>query len=82
MPSVGIIVFLYAVGVLMLVAEIFIPSHGILSVAGVGFLVFAVVKTFDYGNIAGTGGVVACFIFVPAAGLGMAPTPQLNCSEH
>ena len=67
MSDVAILVLLYAAGVLLLVAEIFIPSHGVLSVAGVGFLVAAVIKTFSYGGReAGTVAVFACVVFVPA----------------
>ncbi len=67
MSDVSILILLYAVGVLMLVAEIFIPSHGILSVAGIGFLMSAVYKTFVYGGReAGIVAVFACLVFVPA----------------
>ena len=66
MSDVGILIMLYAAGVLLLVAEIFIPSHGVLTVAGLGFLVAAVVKTFSYGGRdAGTIAVLACMVFVP-----------------
>ena len=67
MSEVSILILLYAVGVLFLVGEIFIPSHGILTLAGLGFLVAAVVKTFTYGGRdAGIVAVFACLIFVPA----------------
>ena len=67
MSDLGIVILFYAVGVLMLIAEIFIPSHGILSVVGVGFLVTAVVKTFTYGGReAGIIAVFACLVFIPA----------------
>lgn len=70
MSDVSILILLYAVGVLMLVAEIFIPSHGILSVAGIGFLMAAVYKTFIYGGReAGIVAVFACLVFVPAFAL-------------
>lgn len=66
MSEVAILAVLYAVGVLVLVGEIFIPSHGVLSLAGIGFLVAAVVKTFDYaGREAGIIAVFACLVFVP-----------------
>ncbi|MBI4716329.1 MAG: hypothetical protein HY763_00835 [Planctomycetes bacterium] len=66
----GIIVLLYAVGVLILVAEVFIPSHGILSVLGVGFLVAGIVKTFAFGGReAGLIAVTACMLFLPAFAL-------------
>lgn len=67
MPEWGILILFFAVGVAMLVAEIFIPSHGVLSVVGLGFLIAAVVKTFSYGGReAGIIAVFACLIFVPA----------------
>lgn len=66
MSDIGILVILYGVGVLILVSEIFIPSHGILSVAGIGFLIAGVVKTFSYGGReAGVIAVFACVFFVP-----------------
>lgn len=66
MSEIGVITLLYVVAVLILVAEIFIPSHGVLSVAGVGFLLAAVVKTFLVGGRdAGLISVLACFIFLP-----------------
>ncbi len=66
MSEVGILTLLYCLGVAILVAEIFIPSHGILSVAGLGFLIAAVVKTFSYGGRgAGIIAIFACLVFVP-----------------
>lgn len=67
MSEVGIIIVLYAVGVLFLVCEIFIPSHGILTLAGLGFLIAGVTKTFTAGGRdAGIIAVFACLVFVPA----------------
>lgn len=67
MSDMFILFLLYGVGVLMLLAEIFIPSHGILTVAGLGFLGAAVVKTFGYGGRdAGIVAVFACAVFLPA----------------
>ncbi|UCE61061.1 MAG: hypothetical protein JSU63_04790 [Phycisphaerales bacterium] len=67
MSDVGILILLYCLGVLILVAEIFIPSHGILSVAGLGFLIAAVVRTFSYGGReAGVIAIFACVVFVPS----------------
>ena len=66
MSDVAILVVLYALGVLILVSEIFIPSHGILSLFGIGFLVVAVAKTFSYGGReAGVIAVFTCLVFVP-----------------
>jgi len=65
--EVAILILLYAVGILFLLVEIFIPSHGILTLAGLGFLVAAVVKTFNVGGKeAGIIAIFACLIFLPA----------------
>ena len=67
MSDVLSIALLFGVGVIMLVAEVFIPSHGILTVVGLGFLIAGIVKTFGYGGRdAGIITVFACMIFVPA----------------
>ena len=67
MSELSILILLYVVGIAMLVAEIFIPSHGVLSVVGLGFLIAAVAKTFDYGGReAGIISVFACLILIPA----------------
>lgn len=66
MPELGVLILLYAVGMLILLAEIFIPSHGVLTVAGLLFLGAAVVKTFDVGGrSAGVTSVVLCLILLP-----------------
>lgn len=66
MSDVTILALLYTLGVLILVAEIFIPSQGVLMIAGLGFLVAAVVKTFNYGGReAGIIAVIACMVFLP-----------------
>jgi membrane-bound serine protease (ClpP class) len=66
MSEVLILVVLYAVGVLFLVAEVFIPSHGILTVVGLGFLIAGVVQTFNIaGHDAGVIAIFACLVFVP-----------------
>jgi membrane-bound serine protease (ClpP class) len=67
LSEVSILVLLFVIGVLTLVAEIFIPSHGVLSLAGLGFLAAAVYKTFTYaGREAGIIAVFACLVFIPA----------------
>ncbi len=66
MSDVAILITLYVIGALILVAEIFIPSHGILTLAGVGFLVAAVTKTFSYGGReAGIVAVLTCMVLLP-----------------
>ncbi|MDO8631284.1 MAG: hypothetical protein Q7R41_12400 [Phycisphaerales bacterium] len=66
MSEVGIITLLFAAGVLVLIAELFIPSHGFLTVIGIGLLVAGVVQTFRFeGERAGGIATVACLIGLP-----------------
>ncbi|HNQ22843.1 MAG TPA: NfeD family protein [Phycisphaerae bacterium] len=66
MSEAMILTVLYLAGILVLVAEIFIPSHGILTVVGIGLLVAGIVRTFmDFGREAGVVAVLACMIVVP-----------------
>jgi len=61
-----VLVLLYGFGVLLLLAEIFIPSYGILTVVGLGLLVAGIMQTFQHsGRDAGIIAVVACAVFVP-----------------
>jgi len=54
----------------MLVAELFIPSHAMLTLFGLGFLTAGVVMTFrTYGERAGTLAIFACLIALPSFGL-------------
>lgn len=66
MGALGIVMLLYTVAALLLIAEIFIPSHGILTIAGMAFLIGAIVKTFAYGNTAGAVSIVISAIALPA----------------
>jgi membrane-bound serine protease (ClpP class) len=67
MSELGIVALLFGVGIAMLIAELFIPSHAILTVAGVGFLTAGVVMTFrTYGEKAGTVAVLSCLVSLPA----------------
>ena len=66
MSEVAVIILLYGVGLLMLLAEIFLPSHGVLTVAGLGFLIAAIYKTFvTQGEMAGLVSILACFVLLP-----------------
>ncbi len=57
---------LFAAAAVVLVLEIFLPSHGVLTVVGVGVLIGAIVKTFDlYGPAAGTLAVIASAVGLP-----------------
>lgn len=67
MSEVTIIALLFGVGALVLIAELFIPSHGVLTVVGLGFLVAGVVQTFRVGGEkAGTIAILACLVALPA----------------
>lgn len=66
MPEVAFIALLFAAGVLVLVAELFIPSHGILGVLGVGLLIAGVVQTYRFGGErAGTVAGLSCLAALP-----------------
>ncbi len=55
----------YIVGMLILVAEVFLPSHGLLTVAGVGFLIAGIVMTFRISTGAGFVATIAVIIALP-----------------
>ena len=66
MSEIAILLLLFGVGVMMLVSELFIPSHGILTVVGVGFLIAGVVSTFQiYGEKAGAIAIICCLVALP-----------------
>lgn len=68
MPDIFLITVLFAVGAAMLVAEIFLPSHGVLSVVGLGFLIAAIVKTHQFaGPNAAIVAVLICLVLLPTA---------------
>jgi len=67
MSEIGIITLFYVIALVLLVAEIFIPSHGVLTVAGLGFLIVAVVKTFQISTNAGVVATLACIVLLPTA---------------
>jgi membrane-bound serine protease (ClpP class) len=65
--STGILLLvLFGLGAVVLIAEIFIPSQGVLSLLGLAFLIAAVIVTFrDYGRGPGVLAVGGCLVFVP-----------------
>lgn len=66
MSEVGVIALLFAAGVLLLLGDVFLPSHGILSVSALGLLIWAIARTFQYGGTnAGLVSLVACTVFLP-----------------
>ncbi|MDM8006198.1 MAG: hypothetical protein QUV05_08645 [Phycisphaerae bacterium] len=61
------IVLLYLVGTAILVAEVFIPSHGVLSVIAIATLGFAVYETFLISGVWGLVGLCILVVLIPAA---------------
>lgn len=70
MDPVWLIVVLFAVGLILLLLDIFFPSHGLLTVGGLGSLVVAVALTFQFGKFAGGLATIACLIVLPALAWG------------
>ena len=69
MSDLEVLLILYAVGVIVLIAEVFIPSQGVLFVVGTTCIIAAVVKTFIYGGRdAGMISVLACLTILPTMG--------------
>jgi len=66
MSEIVIIALLFGAGVLVLVAELFIPSHGFLGVLGVGLMIAGVVQTYRFGgDRAGTIAGLTCLAALP-----------------
>ena len=65
MSEIALLILLYAVAAVLLTSEIFIPSHGLLTIVGLGFLTIAIVRTFNFGNTAGTAAVIASVVLLP-----------------
>ncbi len=65
MDPVVSLVILYATGIAFLVADIFLPSHGFLTLGGLGFLAWAVWQTFSLSVWGGYVSLVLLAIFVP-----------------
>lgn len=65
MEDVLITALIYTVGAALLIAEIFIPSHGILGVAGLAFLTGAIVRTFGHSTFGGYAAVLLSLVLLP-----------------
>ncbi|HPD28852.1 MAG TPA: hypothetical protein PLL20_02575 [Phycisphaerae bacterium] len=61
------IVLLYLIGTAVLVAEIFIPSHGVLSLVAFAMLGFAVYETFQMSGLWGLVGLSSLAVLIPAS---------------
>jgi len=66
MDSTAVIVVLYVAGALLLVAEVFVPSHGLLTVGALICLGVAVYHTFGRTTTGGAIALIACITLVPA----------------
>lgn len=58
---------LYVIGVLFLIAEIFIPSSGVLTVASLSFLGMALYRTFQASTEAGYIAMLVLLVTLPTA---------------
>lgn len=67
MDSVGAIFFLYFVGVMLIAAELLLPSHGMLTIAALVCFGVAVYHTFGQNQTLGIVAALGCIVFVPAA---------------
>ena len=65
MDHLGIIILMYVAGMLLLVAEVFVPSHGLLTVAALVCMGIAVYQTFGRDTTAGVIGTACCLVAVP-----------------
>lgn len=65
MENVTLMVVLYSVGIVILVLEIFIPSHGVLSIAGLGFLIAGIWTAFKISSGVGYVSMILALILVP-----------------
>ncbi len=65
MPDLLGIVLLYTAAAVILVAELFIPSHGVLGLVGLGVLAFALYATFAVSSTAGVVATAAMVVILP-----------------
>lgn len=61
------ITILYAIALLLLLADFFLPSHGILTVAALGLLTYAIYLTFGISQEAGLISLAAVAVVVPVS---------------
>jgi len=67
--DISIIVLLFAIGVVVLFAELLIPSFGLLTVIAVGCFIGGIVVTFNtYGQTAGMITTICCLVGLPIGG--------------
>lgn len=67
MSEVSILLILYVAGIATLIADIFLPSHAILTALGVGLLGVAIYRTFQISETAGWVGLISCMVVLPTS---------------
>jgi membrane-bound serine protease (ClpP class) len=78
----GIIALFYVAALILLIGEIFIPSHGILTIFGLCFLIVAIVKTFAYGETAGAIAIITSAVGLPVlAGVAVKVWPHTRIGK-
>jgi len=65
MEDIGLALVLYLIGIALLVLEIFIPSHGVLFIVGMGFLAGGITFAFRLGSGVGYVSLLLAGILVP-----------------
>ncbi|HEY3246641.1 MAG TPA: NfeD family protein [Phycisphaerae bacterium] len=67
MDSATVIIILFAAGIVLLVAEIFLPSHALLSIVGLALLIVGIVRVFSrYGETPGLLSIAGSLVTVPS----------------
>jgi len=61
----GLAVFLYFVSAALIVAEVFVPSGGLISICSLGCLIGGIAIFFRHGSTAGWIGVIIAVIMIP-----------------
>lgn len=59
------VILLFVIGIVVLIAEIFLPSFGILTVAGLAFLLTAIYKAYGVSAAWGHGSVITTMVVLP-----------------
>ncbi|MCB9849676.1 MAG: hypothetical protein H6817_03130 [Phycisphaerales bacterium] len=65
MDSIAVIVVLYLAGIVLIVAEVFVPSHGLLTIASLTCFGVAIWQTFAYTTTGGAIALIGCIMLVP-----------------
>ncbi len=65
MDSIGVILLLYIAGIVLIAAEMVLPSHGLLTIASLVCFGLAVFETFGHNRTLGAFAAIGCVVFVP-----------------